>query len=206
MPKRKSKILYIDTNVILDFIADKDSNVIVLMKSVKSRGWRLRTSTFAMIELAEYRKNELFLWDQLSKNKSLNSIIKRIRNPRDNKKLKSHHFDQASDWLSGLQEKLPNMGFLDLDSPKNKNELGSWDLAHDISVYSNLNAKDVIHLATAVAAAQNQDCDFFITSDGDLYKESSEIMKLVKLQNKLKIMKPKDFIEIYPPIKKKHKK
>lgn len=82
MQKRKSKILYIDTNVVLDFVADKDNNVIVLMKSVKSRGWKLRISTFAMIELAEYRKNEIFLWDKLSKNKSLNSIVKRIKNPR----------------------------------------------------------------------------------------------------------------------------
>lgn len=205
MPKRKSKTLYIDTNVILDFVTDKDNNVVVLMKSVKSRGWKLRISTFAMIELAEYRKNELFLWEQLSKNKSLNSIIKKIKNPRDNKKLKAHHFEQVSDWLINLQEELPNIGFLDLDPSKKKDEVSSWELAHDISVYSNLNAKDVIHLATAIAAAQNNDCDFFITSDGDLYKESHEIKNAVGLKRKLKIMKPKDFIEIYPPIKKRLK-
>ncbi len=80
MQRKKSKILYIDTNVILDFVADKDNYTVVLMESVKTRSWKLRISTFAMIELAEYRKNEIFLWDKLSQNKSLNNIIKRIKN------------------------------------------------------------------------------------------------------------------------------
>ena len=93
MLRRKNKILYIDTNVALDYITDKDKNVIVLMKSVKSRKWKLRISTFAMIELAEYRKNEIYLWGELSKNRSLNSIIKKIKNPRDNKK--PCHMDRA---------------------------------------------------------------------------------------------------------------
>ncbi len=96
MQRKKSKILYIDTNVILDFVADKDNYTVVLMESVKTRSWKLRISTFAMIELAEYRKNEIFLWDKLSQNKSLNNIIKRIKNPRENKKLKKYHFEQVS--------------------------------------------------------------------------------------------------------------
>ena len=58
MQRKKSKILYIDTNVILDFVADKDNHTVVLMESVRTRNWKLKISTFAMIELAEYRKNE----------------------------------------------------------------------------------------------------------------------------------------------------
>jgi len=88
MPKRKNKIIYVDTNIIIDYFADKDTNAVVAMKSIKTRGWKLRTSTFAMIELAEYKRNEIYLWDKLSKKQSLNSIIKKIRNPRNNKKLK----------------------------------------------------------------------------------------------------------------------
>ena len=200
--KRKSKILYIDTNVVLDFIADKDNNVIVLMKSVKSRGWKLRISTFAMIELAEYRKNEIFLWDKLSKNTSLNKIMKRIRNPRDNKKLKDFQFEQVSNWLDDLQSELPNIDFLDIGPSEGKDKIGSWQLALDLGIYSNLNAKDVIHFATAIAAAQSNSCDFFITSDGEFYKEAKRIVEDLKMKNKLKILKPKDFIEKYPPIKK----
>ena len=203
MPKRKSKILYIDTNVVLDYIADKDNNVIVLMKSVKSRRWKLRISTFAMIELAEYRKNEIFLWDKLSQNKSLNSIIKRIKNPRENKKLSFYHFEQLENWLNNLEEALPNIGFLDLTSSKVKSVPSSWHLAYYLGTYSNLNAKDVIHLSTAAAAAQNNECDFFITSDGDLYKESNKLIKENKWTTKIKVMKPKEFVEKYPPVKKK---
>ncbi len=202
MQKRKSKILYIDTNVVLDFIADKDNNVVVLMKSVKSRGWKLRISTFAMIELAEYRKNEIFLWDKLSKNTSLNKIMKRIRNPRDNKKLKDFQFEQVSNWLDDLQSELPNIDFLDIGPSEGKDEISSWQLARDLSIYSNLNAKDVIHFATAIAAAQSNGCDFFITSDGEFYKGAKKIVEDLKMKNKLKILKPKDFIEKYPPIKK----
>jgi len=203
MQRKKSKILYIDTNVILDFVVDKDNYTVVLMESVKTRDWKLRISTFAMIELAEYRKNEIFLWDKLSQNKSLNSIIKRIKNPRENKKLKRYHFEQVSSWLENLQQQLPNIGFLDLDSSKDENIQSSWQLAHELGIYSNLNAKDVIHLATAIAASQNKECDFFITNDGDLYNESNKIIKEIKLENKLKVLKPKEFVEQFPPIKKK---
>lgn len=171
MPKRKSKTLYLDTNVILDFVSDKDSNAVVLMESVKSRNWNLRTSTFAMIELAEYRRNEIFLWDKLSQSKSLNNIMKKIRNPREKKALKPYHFQQVSSWMEDLQGILPNINYLDLDSSKESKEvLSGWQLAHEISIYTNLNTKDVIHIATAVAAARNNECNFFITSDGDLQK------------------------------------
>ena len=203
MQKRKSKILYIDTNVALDYVVDKENNVIVLMNSVKSRGWKLRLSTFAMIELSEYRRNEIFLWNKLSQNRSLNSIIKKIKNPRDNKRLKPYHFEQVSDWLWDLENMLPNIDFLDLDSSKQKNIPSSWHLARYISIFSNLNAKDIIHLSTAIAAALNHECDFFITRDGDLYKESNRIIEENKWKTKLKIMKPKEFIEKYPPVKKK---
>ena len=203
MQRKKSKILYIDTNVILDFVSDKDNHTVVLMESVRTRNWKLKISTFAMIELAEYRKNEIFLWDKLSQNKSLNSIIKKIRNPRENKKLKKYHFEQVSSWLENLQQQLPNLGFLDLDSSKDENIPSSWQLAHELGVYSNLNAKDVIHLATAIAASQNKECDFFITNDGDLYDESKKIIKEIKLENKLRVLKPKEFIDQFPTIKKK---
>ena len=201
MPRKKSKILYIDTNVILDFCVDKDNNVIVLMKAVKSRGWKLRISTFAWVELAEYRRNEIYLWDKLSRNKSLNSIMKRIRNPRDNKKLGTYHFEQVAEWLDEIQKQLPNLDFLDLEPRKKKDEMSGWDIASFLSINSNLNAKDVIHLSTALAAYLNDECDFFITSDGDLYKESTKILDDIK--GKLTVIKPKDFIEKYPPIKKR---
>ena len=38
-----------------------------------------------MIELSEYRRNKIYLWDKLSQKKSLNNIIKRIKNPRERK-------------------------------------------------------------------------------------------------------------------------
>lgn len=203
MQKRKNKILYIDTNVILDFVADKDNNVVVLMESIRTRGWKLRTSTFTMIELAEYRKNEIFLWDKLSQHKSLNNILKKIRNAKEVKKLKKYHFDQVASWLEALQKQLPNIDFLDLDSAKDQDVISSWQLAHELGIYSNLCSKDVIHLATATAASQNNECDFFITNDGDLINESKQIIKEMKLQNKLNVLRPKEFIELYPPIKKK---
>ena len=57
---------------------------------------------------------------------------------------------------------MPNLGFRDLDSSKDENIPSSWQLAHELGIYSNLNAKDVIHLATAIAASQNKKCDFLL--------------------------------------------
>lgn len=200
---KKSKILYIDTNVVLDYVADKDNNVIVLMESVKSRGWKLRISTFAWIELAEYRRNEIYLWKQLSERKSLNSIIKRIKNQKDNKKLSDYHFNQVEEWLNNIQNTLPNIDFIDIDKARNDNEISGWELASYLSIHSNLNAKDIIHLATAIAASINGECDYFITSDADLFNEAQKIVTNNKI--KLKIIKPKDFALTFPPQKRSKK-
>jgi predicted nucleic acid-binding protein len=206
MPKRKNKIIYVDTCVIIDYFADKETNAVVMMKSVKTRGWRLRTSTFAMIELAEYRRNEIYLWDKLSQKKSLNSVVKKIRNPRTNKKLKDHQLIRVAEWLEELEKNLPNIGFLDLEPSKDKDTDSGWDLAHYISKYSNLNSKDVIHLASALASAINDDCDFFITNDGDLSKETNKFLKEYKLTRTLKVFSPKQFVDKYPPLKIQRKK
>jgi|GEM_PF-2436483 len=196
--KRKNRIVYLDTNVILDFI-DKDSEAVVLMKSLKTRGWQLRVSTLGMIELIDYKKNDLYLWKKLSKGSSLNTILKRIRDPRNDRKLRQYDFQQVSEWLEQVIAELPNIGFLEL------NEDDAWQLALKISVYSNLQTKDVIHFATAVAAAQNDGCDFFITSDGQLLKEAVRLKLGITGIRSLKLMKPREFVDKYPPLKKQSK-
>lgn len=201
MPKRKSKILYLDTCVVLDYL-DKDENTVVLMNSVKKRKWATRTSTFAMVELAEYKRNEIFLWHRLSNRYSLNTLLKSIRNPRKKKKLSTYQLNELSEWLETIQKNLPKFSSLDLTNSENESEQSSWQLAYDLSISTNLNAKDIIHLATAVAAAVNNECDFFITNDGGLYEEADKVTSELKIRQKLKVYKPKEFIEKYPPPKK----
>jgi len=201
MSRRKNKVIYLDTCVILNYL-DKEENSVVLMKSVKDRNWEIRTSTFGMVELAEYRRNEIYLWHKLSNKRSLNAIMKAIRNPRKEKKLKDYQFSELSDWLANVQTALPKFQSLDLTSSENQEVQSSWQLAYDLSISTNLNAKDNVHLATAISASLNGECDFFITTDGNLYNEAKRIIAEFKMGKKLQIMKPKEFIKKYPPLKK----
>lgn len=201
MPRRKNKIIYLDTCVILDYL-DKEENSVVLMKSVKDRKWEIRTSTFGMVELAEYRRNEIYLWHKLSNKKSLNTLMKAIRNPQREKKLKDYQFSELSDWLANIHTALPKFQSLDLTSSEKPDVQSSWQLAYDLSISTNLNAKDNVHLATAISASLNKECDFFITIDGNLYDEAKRIVTEFKMKKKLQIIKPKEFIERYPPLKK----
>lgn len=202
MPKRKNKILYLDTCVILDYL-DKEEHSVVLINSARKRKWQTRTSTFGMIELAEHRRNEIFLWHRLSNKRSLNAVLKAIRNPRKKKRLKDFQFSELSSWLEeDIQDNLPKFQSLDLATSDREDVQSGWQLAYDLSISTNLNSKDNIHLATAIAASLNNECDFFITRDGDLYEEAKRVVTELKIKQKLNVLKPKEFGELYPPPKK----
>ena len=91
-----------------------------------------------MIELSEYRRNKIYLWDKLSRKKSLNNIIKKIKNPRERKNLKPHYFEQVSNWIDNLQKELPNLDFLDLDRSRDPKILSGLNYASHFGIYSNM--------------------------------------------------------------------
>ena len=77
MPRgsRKAKIVYVDTNIILDYLLKRDADATLIFESVKSRKWKLITSTLSMIEIADWKKRDLFIRNKVELNWGMDAIF-----------------------------------------------------------------------------------------------------------------------------------
>lgn len=189
MPKdQKNKIVYLDTNVILDFILKRKNEAVLLIESIKSRKWKIITSSFSMVEMSDWKKRDLFTRNKIELNWDMDAIFSK-KNKTD---LGKYEFEKVEKWLldSAISIK-PE--YVDLADG------AAWQNLREISTNTNLLAKDALHLCTALVSALNRKCDFFITEDNDLLKEAQKYITKKKLKQKIKAMKSKDFIKMYPP-------
>ncbi len=192
MLKRKNKVnkkvIYLDTSAILDYILKRNDVVPVLWRSIKKRKWRITTSAFAMMEIADWKKRDLFGRNKLELKWDMDNILSHKNKPD----LTDYEFKKVKDWLNNCEE-LTQVDFVELENE-------AWLKAREISAETNLLAKDALHFSTAYAFALNNECDFLITSDGD-FKKEAEVYLLKNKKCKLKIFLPDEFIEKYPPSK-----
>lgn len=187
MLKRKNrKIIYLDTSAILDYILKRDEDAAVLLRSIKKRKWKITTSAFAMMEIADWKKRDLFGRNKLELKWDMDNILSH----KNNLDLIDYEFKKVNDWLKNCEE-LTRIDFVELEGE-------AWLKAREISANTNLLAKDALHFSTAYAFALNNECDFLITSDGNFKKEAETYLSNNK-KCKLKIFLPKEFVEIYPP-------
>jgi hypothetical protein len=181
MPKRKNKIrsFYIDTNVALDYATNRDIDTVMLLESIKAKNWRCISSTFLAMEMADYKKEDLFVERARSKKWEFRKILRE----KDNKDLRAVDFENVIDWFVDFKKRYKKIEMYDFLQDKE-----SWQLAQEISFNSNLTAPDVIHLTSGIWAALGGLCNIFITRDNLLRKEGGKILAMYKLRNKLKIM------------------
>jgi len=179
MPKRKIKSFYIDTNIALDYATNRDIDTVMLLERIKEKGWKCISSTFLAMEMADYKKEDLFIERARSKKWEFRKILRE----KDNKELKSVDFESAIDWFEDFKKRYKKIDMYDFLQDKE-----SWSLAQEISFNSNLTAPDAIHLTSAIWAAFGGRCDIFITKDKPLNKEGKKILEQYKLKGVLKIM------------------
>ena len=166
---------YIDTNVALDYVIDKDKQTVSVLENIKKLGVSIVSSSFLIMEAADYVKNNLYI---NKKSKKRLWDIKQVIRKLDKKNLKEEDFESVSELIEELKSKLELELFdflVDSDT---------WELGQYISQSSNLYAPDVIHLASAIVATQSGietgygikiPCDIFISNDGFLRKEGEKI-------------------------------
>ncbi|MDO8486575.1 MAG: hypothetical protein Q7S77_02685 [Candidatus Staskawiczbacteria bacterium] len=181
MPKeiKRNKIFYIDTNIVLDYITGRNVQTISVLEKIKNKGWKCISSSFLTMEVADYKKDNIFLFEKAMEKKW---EMRKIFRETYKKDLKSGDFDKVLDWFLDFLEKY-NLELFDFLI-----NTDNWFLAQNIAFNSNLSAPDVVHLASAIIGATNKQCQVLITNDNFFTTEANKVLLSRGLNKKLKIM------------------
>lgn len=181
MPRKiKSRLFYIDTNIALDYITGRNRQTVLVLGKIKDKGWKCVSSSFLAMELADYKKESLFVIDKaIEKKWEMRKIIRAT----DKKDLRRGDFEKVYEWFNEFRQDYKSINLYDF--LKNSND---WQLAQEISFNSNLTAPDVIHLTSAMLGSVAGYCQVLITHDEMLSKEGKRIIQDYKLASKLKVM------------------
>ena len=177
--KRKAKSFYIDTNIALDYATNRNMQTVLVLERIKEKGWRCVSSTFLAMEMADYKKEDLFIERARSKKWEFRKILRE----KNNKELKSVDFENTVDWFEDFKKQYKKIEMYDFLQDKD-----IWKLAQEISFNSNLSAPDVIHLTSAIWGAVGDYCDIFVTNDNLLYDEAKRLIEQYKVKSILRIM------------------
>jgi len=181
MPRKtKSRSFYIDTNIALDFITGRNRQTILVLGKIKDKEWKCVSSSFLAMELADYKKESLFIIDKsIEKKWEMRKIIRAT----DKKDLRRGDFEKVYEWFNEFRKDYKNINLYDF--LKNSDH---WQLAQEISFNSNLAAPDVIHLTSAMLGSVAGYCQVLITHDELLTKEGKRIIRDYEIRTKLTIM------------------
>lgn len=159
--------LYLDTNVILDVLRDRQRHgklaSLELLERAKRDKWFVSTSPFAIMEILDVEQDDLFFQIKVSEGNTVGDVL-RIRRQRD---LSEERLDKIS---SRIHDKLRiSYGYIDyweLDSQ-------GFDHAVELARTTNISAPDCIHLATALELG----CDVLVTTDEFFMKEAKRFLR-----------------------------
>ncbi len=182
MPKKikRNRAFYIDTNVALDYITARNREAILVLDKIREKGWKCISSSFLAMELADYKKDSLFVIDKAIEKKW---EMRKILRETHNKDLRRGDFEKVLDWFNGFKQEYNNIELYDFLKTSD-----DWQGAQGISFNSNLNAPDAIHLTTAILGAIGGYCQIMITNDKQFIQEARKIIDDYKLARKLKVM------------------
>jgi len=177
----KKEAFYIDTNVALDYITGRNPEAVSILESLKETGAMIVSSSFLVMEAADFKKDSIYIVKKVIDEKW---DLRKTTRHSDKKDLREGDFYNISDWIEDLKSKL-KLELYDFIV-----DTDTWELAQYISQSSNLSAPDVIHLSSAIIAAQvgietDRDivmpCKIFISNDGFLKKEAEKIKRQLEL-------------------------
>lgn len=182
MPKKikKSRSFYIDTNIALDYITGRNRQTVLILGKIKDKGWKCVSSSFLAMELADYKKESMFIIDKaIEKKWEMRKIIRETYK----KDLRSGDFDKVYEWFNEFRQDYKNIELYDF-----LKDADNWQLAQAVSFKSNLAAPDVIHLTSAMLGSVVGYCQVLVTHDELLSREAKKIIESYKLNTKLKVM------------------
>lgn len=191
--KAKPKRFYIDTNIALDYATNRDPQTFLFLEKIKEKKWKIISSSFLVMELADYKKESIFISKALSKKWETRKILREVNN-NNGKNLKIGDFEMIQEWTEDFKNRIKKFELYDF-----LQDAISWDLAQEISLKSELSAPDSLHLASAIVGAKSGDCDVFLSKDKLLLKEGERIVAELKMKTKLKILDIAQAKKLYLP-------
>jgi predicted nucleic acid-binding protein len=178
--KRRSRTFYIDSNIALDYITSRNRDTISVLDKIRERGWLCISCSFLAMELADYKKDSLFIVDKaIEKKWEMRKIIRETYN----KDLKRGDFEKVFEWFNGFRQEYKNVELYDFLTTSDE-----WQTAQEISFNSNLNAPDAIHLTSALLGALKGYCQILVTGDQNFIREAKKIIDNYRMNTKLKVM------------------
>lgn len=189
MSKGKSKYIYIDTNVALDYVTQRNRETIAVLDRIKERGWKCISASFMAMEMADYKKESIYVIDRLVNKKwEPRKVLANIRNTDLNKS----QLEDAGNWFDEFVTRYKKIEFYDFIT-----DSANWEIAKTISFNSNLTAPDVIHLSSAILGAIDGKFDTMITQDQNLIVKGNKLLQSYKLKSKLSIKTISEFRKAY---------
>jgi len=166
--------LYLDTNVLLDFLHSRHEPSVALLQKIRDNRWKCSTSSFALLEMYDAEQLEKFVQKLHLKGYNWSQIMSRTRERRSKKlgltdKQLQNLSSELRDSISSITDCVE---FLDPYK-----EL--WDDAEYFCIYTNIGAQDALHLATAI----NVECNILVTRDRDFRRIADDYIITTSPEN-----------------------
>lgn len=168
--------LYFDTNILRDYLENRNQKSIELVELARQKGWECVTSAFAMMELSDLQKDTLFFQKTVISRKW---DVDRFLRERKQKELSEEDFKEIEAYLSLTGTRLPFIKFFNLTEE-------GWQIAQYVASHSPLSAVDSIHLATAFIAQSEK----LVTNDTQFIKCGNIILAQSSKKDLISICKP----------------
>lgn len=153
--------LYLDTNVILDFLHNRYPPSMELLRKIRERNWKCSTSSFALLEMYDAEQLDKFIEKLHLKGYSWSQIMRRTSERRSKKLgLTDRQLESVSSELRDSISLIEDC--IEFVYPHQT----LWDDAERYCFYTNIGAQDAIHLATALEAG----CNILVTRDKDFLR------------------------------------
>ena len=74
--RRLRPILYLDTNIILDYIRNRNSDSVALVEIIRKRRLKSWTSYYALLELTDKELENKWIWKRIQKGETFEDILR----------------------------------------------------------------------------------------------------------------------------------
>ncbi len=153
---------YLDTNVLLDVLPDRDQDSRFLIQNAPQRGWFIRSSFFALIEVVKRQQQTRFLLTRMRQGASVDDLLRIAREPK-----------LSSQQRTAVRRDLEHRLSADFQAIEwfNLDQTG-WQTALDFALDTDVSSADSLH----VAVAASTDCDFVVTHDTNLQSSAASVL------------------------------